>query len=216
MIRAIVLASVSFGVLATNSPTGLSSCACLGALPSSIPDIDCTYDWAFKGKCVKAVGLVSNFTTYAADYGESCKIQKEPGSSSCFDITKTPPEEKATANQANWCNQKWCYIDPCKCDASDATKSDYFPDVLFYSYATCGDKNTYTALESASNTVGNAECSNKETTAAAKTAAPTGTTAAAKTAAPTGTTAAAGGNASAAADLVPSMMLAAILVLISA
>jgi hypothetical protein len=62
------------------------------------------------------------------------------------------------SQQASWCNEPWCYIDPCNCDASDGTKSDYFPGALFYSTATCGSKNTYTALESATNTVGNAEC----------------------------------------------------------
>lgn len=47
---------------------------------------------------------------------------------------------------------------PCNCDAADATKSDYFPGTLFYSYATCGEKNSYTAVESATNEVGNAAC----------------------------------------------------------
>merc|ERR1712224_612109 len=159
---AIVLAWISAGAFGQQSTTGLASCACLGQLPDSVTDIDCDYKWAFEKKCVKTVGLVSNFTTYPADYGESCKIHKEPGASSCFDLTKVPPEEKATADQANWCNQKWCYIDPCNCDAPDATKSDYFPDTLHYSYATCGDKNTYTALESSTNTVGNAECATVE------------------------------------------------------
>jgi hypothetical protein len=159
MIRAIVLASVSVGALAQNSVTGLPSCACLGALPADrIPDFDCSYSWAFNGRCVDTVGTNSNFTAYPADYGESCKIHKEPGSSSCFDLTTTPPTELATSKQANWCNQKWCYIDPCNCDAPDATKSDYFPATLHYSYATCGDKNTYTALESSTNVVGNSEC----------------------------------------------------------
>jgi hypothetical protein len=162
MIRAIVLASFAVGTLGQDSPTGMSSCACLGALPDSVDDIDCSYDWAFNGKCVKTVGLVSNFTTYAADYGESCKIHLEPGSSSCFDLTTVPPTAKAIVDQANWCNQKWCYIDPCNCDAPDPTNSDYFPDTLHYSYATCGDKNTYTALESSTNTVGNAQCAEVE------------------------------------------------------
>merc|ERR1711977_505447 len=82
----------------------------------------------------------------------------EPGHSACSDLTTVPPEQLPQSMQADWCYAKWCYIDPCNCDASDATKSDYFPGSLFYSYATCGDKNTYTAVESATNTVGNAEC----------------------------------------------------------
>jgi len=162
MIRVLVLASASVGILAQTSITGLPSCQCLGKLPSTVDEVDCTYGWAINGKCYKTVGLVSNFTIYPGDYGETCKAHKEPGHGACFDLVKVPPEEKAMSDQAGWCNQKWCYIDPCNCDAADATKSDYFPGELFYSYGTCGDKNTYTASESATNTVGNAECASVE------------------------------------------------------
>jgi len=163
MIRAIILASVSVGALA-QAGTGLATCPCIGTMlwTDHAPGFleDCSWSWAVSGKCVMAPGLTSNFTVYPGDYGETCKPggHKEPGQAACFDLTKVPPEELPTATQADWCYTKWCYIDPCNCDASDATKSDYFPGALFYSYATCGDKNTYTALESATNSVGNAEC----------------------------------------------------------
>eukprot|EP00746_Dinoflagellata_sp_MGD_P068761 gnl/MRDRNA2_/MRDRNA2_28252_c0_seq1.p1 gnl/MRDRNA2_/MRDRNA2_28252_c0~~gnl/MRDRNA2_/MRDRNA2_28252_c0_seq1.p1 ORF type:complete len:1080 (+),score=176.86 gnl/MRDRNA2_/MRDRNA2_28252_c0_seq1:90-3329(+) len=138
------------------SSTGLSTCKCIGSLPDEVERVECSYDWAVDGKCVKTTGLQSNFTSYPGDFGTSCKKHLEPGHSSCFDITSDPPTEKQ--DQAGWCGEKWCYIDPCNCDAADATKSDYFPGTLFYSHSTCGDKNTYTAMESATNTVGNAEC----------------------------------------------------------
>merc|ERR1719498_1438016 len=108
--------------------------------------------------CLTPTGLASNFTDYPANFGEYCGVYVDPGHSACFDITQIPPVEKATSDQADWCPRSWCYVDPCNCDAADATKSDYFPGTLFYSYATCGDKNTYTAMESATNTVGNAAC----------------------------------------------------------
>merc|ERR1719163_888114 len=60
--------------------------------------------------------------------------------------------------QADWCADPWCYIDPCACDLSDPTNSDYFPAELHYSYATCEAANRYTETESATNTVGNAKC----------------------------------------------------------
>jgi len=153
-----LLSSVS----AQSSAKGLPTCQCMGALPASVVEFDCSWDWAYNGKCVKPGGLTSNFTDYPANYGHNCQIQLEPGHSGCWDITTVPPTQKPQSAQANWCFQKWCYIDPCSCDAPDATKSDYFPDVMFYSYATCGDKNTYTALESSSNSVGNAECATVE------------------------------------------------------
>jgi hypothetical protein len=161
MIRAIVLASLATGAIAQTS-VGLATCQCLGEAlwTTYAPGFEkaCSWDWADAGTCQVPTGLASNFTDYPGDYGESCKIQLEPGHAACFDLTTVPPTEKAISDQAGWCQDKWCYIDPCNCDASDATKSDYFPGSLFYSYATCGDKNTYTAVESATNTVGNAEC----------------------------------------------------------
>merc|ERR1712178_521408 len=84
--------------------------------------------------------------------------------------TLRPPEQMPQSQQASWCNEPWCYVDPCNCDASDATKSDYFPGTLFYSTATCGSKNTYTAVESATNTVGNAECATADESAGDATA----------------------------------------------
>jgi len=95
---------------------------------------------------------------YPADYGESCKSHKEPGASACFDITLTVPVEKTGSDKASWCDDPWCYVDPCACAASDPTASDYFPAMLSYSYATCGSANAYVAAVGSSMTVGDAAC----------------------------------------------------------
>merc|ERR1719335_1627893 len=139
---------------------------------------------------------------YPADYGMSCKVHKEPGSASCFNLTASPPVELAKDDQASWCYDKWCYIDPCDCDADDPTKSDYFPGELDFSYKTCGDENAYTAATNATNKVGSAVC---EAKAAEKATTATGTgtkaDAPAPTSAPsTATTVAATTKAAAAAD----------------
>jgi len=159
MIRAVVLASILRVVVTQDycATCGVPSCKCLGKLPDSIPDVDCTFDWAFEGKCV-AANVSGNITMYPADYGESCKAHKEPGSASCFDLEKSPPVELIKGKQKGWCSDSWCYIDPCDCDASDPTKSDYFPSKLQYSYETCGDTNEYVGSVGSSNTVGNAAC----------------------------------------------------------
>jgi len=161
MIRAIILASLSVGAMSQQA-TGLATCPCIGLnlWTEHAPGftIDCSWAWGVDGTCVRPTGLISNFTDYPGDYGTSCKIHLEPGHAACADLTLSPPEQMPQSQQASWCNEPWCYIDPCNCDASDGTKSDYFPGALFYSTATCGSKNTYTALESATNTVGNAEC----------------------------------------------------------
>ena len=165
MIRAIVLALISVGTLAeegallqprrAQAAAGLPTCLCLTKLP--IAEVPCTYDFAPEGLCFQVIGLAQNFTLVPASFGESCIIHYDVYPT-CADITKYPPETKPISQQADYCMRKWCYIDPCNCDASDASKSDYFPGELTYSYGTCGDKNTYTAVESATNTVGNAEC----------------------------------------------------------
>jgi len=168
MIRAIIIASLATGAIA-QANVGLATCLCLqDALWKTYApqfNIKCTWAWVnTEGNCVVPKGLASNFTDYPGDFGEACKIWEDPGHSACYDLTTIPPQVKPISEQADWCLEEWCYIDPCSCDAADATKSDYFPGALFYSYATCGAKNTYTAAESATNTVGNAECAtNTET-----------------------------------------------------
>lgn len=161
MLRAVLLAYVPLAAFATVS-TGKPTCKCLGALPDTIVRKKCTYDHAYAGECVTPSGLTSNFTSYPADFGATCKIHKDPGMQACYDLTKYPPVEKPKSDQATWCFQAWCYVDPCNCDLGDPTKSDFFPGVLHYSYETCGTKNSYTAEESSTNTVGNAECSQVE------------------------------------------------------
>ena len=163
MIRAIVLASLAVGASAQTA-LGMATCQCLGeALWTTFAgpqfQIDCSWEWANdEGKCQSPPGLASNFTDYPGDYGETCKAWLETGHSSCTDLTTVPPTQKPLSEQADWCSAPWCYIDPCNCDAPDATKSDYFPGEVFYSYATCGEKNTFVGVASATNTVGNAEC----------------------------------------------------------
>merc|ERR1712007_341755 len=46
----------------------------------------------------------------------------------------------------SWCGDNFCYVDPCTCGTT-ASRSDYFPQALFYSYGTCGTSDAYAALE---------------------------------------------------------------------
>ena len=76
---------------------------------------------------------------YPADVGTSCKT---------WDLDADPACEGKTDG---WCNDAWCYVDPCTCETM-AKKSSYFPSLktvggkpLYYSYATCGvDAETFT------------------------------------------------------------------------
>jgi len=150
----------SFSGMAQAS-TGNPACPCLGALPDSIPKFDCTYDFAPESmKCVELKNSY-NWTIYPGDYGEKCKVHKEPGAFGCYDLSSDPPTEKFTGGdnkQAEWCGDAWCYIDPCACDFSDPTPSDYFPEELEYSYETCESENRYTDAVNATNKIGSAKC----------------------------------------------------------
>lgn len=163
-------------------PAGEAGCPCIAELPAGICDIDCSYTWAYNGKCVNATGLHEkgrNFTLYPGNYGETCGVYDEPGSASCFDMTQSPPVELPASKQADWCGRNWCYVNPCACELNDPTISAYFTSSsgsndLYYSYATCGDLDTYTAGSDTGNTVGNAECKTAASVANCPTAAADG------------------------------------------
>lgn len=71
---------------------------------------------------------------YPAAVGTSCRAWDSVSDPGC-----------AGADAPGWCTSAWCYVDPCSCQAADAVKSSYFPNLdtmhgqpLYYSYATCG------------------------------------------------------------------------------
>jgi len=78
---------------------------------------------------------------YPASTGSKCEA---------WDAGRAP--DCKSANPPSWCAAKWCYVDPCKCKLEEPPKvSAYLPDVkyqgrpVYYSYATCGAEDTYTA-----------------------------------------------------------------------
>lgn len=164
MIRAIVLSSFCLGALAQDEmapPEGFGTCRCLGKNNLGLEKSDCTYEWQdADGKCVHTLPNKTKFKYYPGSYGENCQKQREPGAPECYDVTSDPPVEKALSQQETWCNDPWCYVDPCACDVK-ATKSSYFPAMLVYSYATCGSRNNFLAeseLADTSTSVGDAVC----------------------------------------------------------
>eukprot|EP00933_Yihiella_yeosuensis_P000511 TRINITY_DN1007_c0_g1_i1.p1 TRINITY_DN1007_c0_g1~~TRINITY_DN1007_c0_g1_i1.p1 ORF type:complete len:408 (+),score=98.13 TRINITY_DN1007_c0_g1_i1:59-1282(+) len=71
---------------------------------------------------------------YPADTGATCRLWDWKRHPECQ--KKEPPK---------WCDQAWCYVDPCNCRIPNAPKlSAYLPDAkasgkpIYYSYATCG------------------------------------------------------------------------------
>jgi len=79
-------------------------------------------------------------TSYPGDFGARCDAWDKDLTPKC----KGP-------NPEPWCKQKWCYVDPCKCDLPDIPKvSAMLPDAkyqgkpLYYSYETCGSEDSFT------------------------------------------------------------------------
>jgi len=114
------------------SKYGSSSCPCVG--------ID---------NITGATTVVVNDSTramYPADTGAHCAAWdngREP--LSCM-------EGQVPGGGHGWCAQPWCYVDPCNCDLDLRPKaSSYLPDgtyqskPIYYSYATCGGKDTWSA-----------------------------------------------------------------------
>jgi len=88
----------------------------------------------------------STRTTYPLDTGAHCEAwDNKSDPVSCM-------EGQAPGAGRGWCNQSWCYVDPCSCNLDLKPKrSSYLPDgmyqgkPLYFSYATCGGKDTWSA-----------------------------------------------------------------------
>mmetsp|Transcript_12164 Transcript_12164/g.28383 ORF Transcript_12164/g.28383 Transcript_12164/m.28383 type:complete len:476 (+) Transcript_12164:71-1498(+) len=122
------------------------------ALATSVATPGCTC--MSHGQVVKMMGgnamidatVSGNVVPYPAFYGNYCGKQPEPGSSSCYNLTTMT--ELPTAEQAGWCNDPWCYVDPCSCPVEDLTLTSYFPGSgLYYSYSNCGGVDTFSSSD---------------------------------------------------------------------
>jgi len=89
------------------------------------------------------VHIASKIVEYPVELGAVCKA---------WDYTEHP--DCKSSSMPDWCEQAWCFVDPCECDlAVPPTKSAYLPGAtfqnkpLYWSYATCGAKDSYTASE---------------------------------------------------------------------
>lgn len=80
---------------------------------------------------------------YPAEVGGECKAWDEDRHPDC-----------QGDDAPSWCKSNWCFVDPCSCDHAVPPKlSVYLADATFqgrpiyYSYATCGAKDTWTSSE---------------------------------------------------------------------
>lgn len=107
-------------------------------------------------ECIGINGLYGATDVNVNDAGEPEKLAKYPMSvgSACWAWDWAHHPDCTGPSPPSWCSKKWCYVSPCGCKLESSPKrSHYFPDVvwqgrpLYYSYATCGEKDTWTAKE---------------------------------------------------------------------
>jgi len=108
-----------------SSKWGHEDCRCIGIAPQ--PG---NMQVEIKGKKV----------AFPADTGGQCKTHEKEHHPECK--SATPPD---------WCNQAWCYVDPCTCTIPISPKTNtYVPEAnyqgrpVYYSYATCGGTDSWT------------------------------------------------------------------------
>jgi len=169
---AVLLALGSSVVDAQSSLIGLPQCPCIGDWSwadknggQAVPRYACSEWWAAStGKCVQA-NVSGTMFNYQEDYGMSCKVHGEPGNTACSYITtvaSTTGQPKPANMKADWCDNTWCYVDPCNCNAPDVYKSSYFPLSMYYSYSTCGSADAFTGGEGGSEQKEISSCGSSE------------------------------------------------------
>uniref|UniRef100_A0A7S1W1J0 Uncharacterized protein n=1 Tax=Alexandrium catenella TaxID=2925 RepID=A0A7S1W1J0_ALECA len=104
-------------------------------------------------KCLGFANLTGTITVaikerkyeYPAGFGSHC---------SAWDDDRHPSCKGDDADA--WCKDSWCYVDPCSCDLDVTPKKlTYAPGAtyqgkpLFYSYAACGAKDSFSSAENA-------------------------------------------------------------------
>merc|ERR1719456_1811658 len=113
-------------------------CPCLTTLPQSI-----TYAY------VKPDADGKECLMYTPPAGGEYCYPLEYGTNKCntWDVGM-PPDCADEMSAPQWCEQKWCYVDPAKCELEDEdseglTSSFFFgkENELFFSYKTCGGEN---------------------------------------------------------------------------
>jgi hypothetical protein len=83
---------------------------------------------------------------YPGDVGGSCEAWEKKVHPACLVKSGKPP---------SWCDQKWCWVDPCKCSIAVPPKPtmkqnqemgmNYHGKTLYWSYATCGGKDSWSS-----------------------------------------------------------------------
>lgn len=85
---------------------------------------------------------VNDTVQYSAELGSSCEA---------WEYEKHPMCRGDGPNKPDWCEKRWCFVDPCECNLPTPPKvTMYLPwatftgKSLYYSYETCGNPDSFT------------------------------------------------------------------------
>jgi hypothetical protein len=107
--------------------TGDPDCPCLLTTRAPTPGLNCTVVTTDPGQC------------YPLDYGSSCKA---------WDNNLEPYCGAGLADAPHHCHAQWCFVNETICRNSKnhtLKKSMFYSENIYYSYATCGAKDTWTS-----------------------------------------------------------------------
>lgn len=103
-------------------------------------------------RCVGIVGQEGTTSMMIGDDPKKYEDYPADTGSTCDSWDKDNHPDCEGDDAPDWCESRWCYVDPCSCDLgkdSPPKGSFYLPDStfqgkpLFYSYATCGEKDSF-------------------------------------------------------------------------
>merc|ERR1740138_360775 len=105
---------------------GNSGCPCAPPVWPDDVQVDCpetmftfvtAEEFADFSYCL-AGNVAGTTVTHQPTYGASCMKHFEPGSSDCMNLDTG--NELAIGERECWCDEVWCYVDPCNCNSDHA------------------------------------------------------------------------------------------------
>lgn len=97
-----------------------------------------------------AYDVAVNMTTYGVTCGQHDKERPLCASTPTVGVcdgSVQPPPSQCTGDGKEWCSDRWCYVDPANCSVAMSHSRAFPSSGRYYSYATCGNLDVYSATK---------------------------------------------------------------------